>query len=166
MSTQPFAQIDSGGAPLLTPLGKRIERLRIERGLSKQLLAHASGTSRQQLWRVMSGKSELTPALCLRLAEVLLIDPGLLNCPDLPLPGGVGDGERAGRDAGKAISMREYLESMERIVHTLRTIPDGSVGFGVKRAVLDALEDAAREQQLLLGAAFFEVRRRVLNGQL
>ena len=37
------------GAPELTSLGKRLEILRIERGISKQFLARYAGTSRQQL---------------------------------------------------------------------------------------------------------------------
>ena len=51
------------GAPELTELGKRIEKLRIDRGLSKQHLARHAGTSRQQLWRVMTGKSESLPMI-------------------------------------------------------------------------------------------------------
>ena len=75
MSTENAEEIPEGaGFPELTALGKRIELLRIERGLSKQRLARAAGTSRQQLWRVMTGKSELTVALCHRLAEVLQVD--------------------------------------------------------------------------------------------
>src|SRR3712207_8301365 len=58
----------------LTPVGKQLEMLRIQRGLSKQHLARYAGTSRQQLWRVMTGKSELTSSLRHRLAEVLHVD--------------------------------------------------------------------------------------------
>src|SRR4051812_406151 len=61
----------SAGFPELTALGKRIEVLRIQRGLSKQHLARYAETSRQQLWRVMTGKSELTPSLKQRLVDVL-----------------------------------------------------------------------------------------------
>src|SRR5688572_3755866 len=58
----------------LTPVGKQIEMLRIQRGLSKQHLARYAGTSRQQLWRVITGKSELTSSLRHRLADALHID--------------------------------------------------------------------------------------------
>src|SRR3954467_11513662 len=61
----------SNGAPELTDLGKRIEVLRIERGISKQHLARFADTSRQQLWRVMTGKSELTGTLRARLSDAL-----------------------------------------------------------------------------------------------
>src|ERR671932_939234 len=63
----------------LTAMGKQIEMLRIQRGLSKQHLARYAGTSRQQLWRVMTGKSELTSSLRHRLAEVLHIDANALG---------------------------------------------------------------------------------------
>ena len=65
--------------PRLSPLGKRIELLRVDRGLSKQYLARSAGTSRQQLWRVMTGKSELTGTLCQRLATVLDVDSRTLS---------------------------------------------------------------------------------------
>src|SRR5919199_3925878 len=63
----------------LTAMGKQIEMLRIQRGLSKQHLARYAGTSRQQLWRVMTGKSELTSSLRQRLAEVLQVDANALG---------------------------------------------------------------------------------------
>src|SRR5690349_2382936 len=79
MSTKLEPTFDApSGAPELSELGKRIEWLRIERGISKQFLARYAGTSRQQLWRVMTGKSELTSALCQRLADVLVVEPGTL----------------------------------------------------------------------------------------
>src|SRR3954453_13557736 len=75
MSTQVVSDLDSlHGAPELTELGKRLEILRIERGISKQHLARFAGTSRQQLWRVMTGKSELTSSLRERLAFALSVD--------------------------------------------------------------------------------------------
>jgi len=64
-------QLVAYGVPELTHLGARIELLRIARRMSKRVLAQRAGTSRQQLWRVMTGKSELTTSLCARLAEVL-----------------------------------------------------------------------------------------------
>src|SRR5688500_19784643 len=67
------------GAPELTSLGKRLEILRIERGISKQRLARHAGTSRQQLWRVMTGKSELTSSLRERLAGALSVEPSALS---------------------------------------------------------------------------------------
>src|SRR6478752_1260355 len=67
------------GVPELTQLGKRLEILRIERGVSKQHLARHAGTSRQQLWRVMTGKSELTSSLRERRAFALSVEPAALS---------------------------------------------------------------------------------------
>src|SRR5918993_2356732 len=72
------------GFPELTSLGKRLEILRIERGISKQRLARHAGTSRQQLWRVMTGKSELTSSLKERLAGALSVDPAILSAGSAP----------------------------------------------------------------------------------
>ena len=80
MSTQALLESTlPEGVPELTMLGKRLEILRIERGISKQHLARYAGTSRQQLWRVMTGKSELTSSLKERLAGALSVDPSLLS---------------------------------------------------------------------------------------
>src|SRR6476620_7278041 len=79
MSTEiPFDAALPEGVPELTTLGKRLEILRIERGISKQFLARHAGTSRQQLWRVMTGKSELTSSLRARLASALAVDTATL----------------------------------------------------------------------------------------
>ena len=74
MSTDTERELTAPGVPELTLLGKRIEMLRLDRRLSKGVLAQRAGTSRQQLWRVMTGKSELTSSLCARLSEVLEVD--------------------------------------------------------------------------------------------
>src|SRR5688572_25976750 len=87
MSTEML--LDSGlpeGAPELTSLGKRLEILRIERGISKQHLARHAVTSRQQHWRVMTGKSELTSSLKERLAGALSVDPSMLSSPSASTP--------------------------------------------------------------------------------
>src|SRR6476646_10410003 len=79
MSTEVLREsLLSAGAAELTALGKRLEILRIERGVSKQRLARHAGTSRQQLWRVMTGKSELTTSLRERLASALAVESATL----------------------------------------------------------------------------------------
>src|SRR5690348_17669110 len=70
---------ESLGFPELTSLGQQIVVLRIGRGMSKQHLARYAGTSRQQLWRVMTGITELTSALKLRQAEALRVAPAALE---------------------------------------------------------------------------------------
>src|SRR3954469_8628111 len=108
------------GTPELTQLGKRLEILRIERGVSKQRLARHAGTSRQQLWRVMTGKSELTSSLRERLAGGLSIEPSSLVSGDLttraPTP-------EALLPPAAPLTVNEYLGSQEHLTATLRTMP-------------------------------------------
>lgn len=160
------------GAPELTELGKSIEMLRIRRGVSKQHLARRAGTSRQQLWRVMTGKSELTSSLRLRLADVLGVDHRSLHdghhTPDLraalaaPLPAG------AARVAERATSpdLGHLVDHPGQLAGVLGQLPGGDDGRRLKRALLDAIEDLAIERALPLGAPFFDVRRRVIAGDL
>jgi transcriptional regulator with XRE-family HTH domain len=183
------------GTPELTALGRQLEMLRLERGLSKQNLARHAGTSRQQLWRVMTGKSELTGSLCERLAEVLGIDSRALRNPEafaraiaevaarpvaaaaaalpvidgvIPLHGWHGSGSsRAPEPITSAPpSLGEYLTSAAHVERTLATYPGGDIGRRLKRQFLDALEDAAAEAALKLPSDFFALRGRVVNGEL
>src|SRR5512138_1284064 len=95
MSTDAEAEdLIASGVPELTPLGKRIELLRIERRMSKRVLAQRAGTSRQQLWRVMTGKSELTSSLCARLSEVLETDSRILRDVGRVTPDGASEASR------------------------------------------------------------------------
>jgi transcriptional regulator with XRE-family HTH domain len=162
------------GAPELTSLGKRLEILRIERGISKQHLARHAGTSLQQLWRVMTGKYEHTSSLKERLASALSVDPSVLSAAsasththtfalaatvgaslDSLAPGVVG-----------VPSIEEYLRDPARLTATLRTLPQGDAGRRLKRALLNAVEDLAVEASQPLSAEFSEIRRRVLAGEL
>ena len=154
-----------GGAPELTGLGKRLELLRIERGLSKQLLARLAGTSRQQLWRVMTGKSELTTALCQRLAEVLQVDARVLRdwC------GGANMRFYPDGTAGDPVpppTLEAYASDVTSLVATLQTLPDGEAGRRLKREFLNCVEVVASDAGLRLSSAFFELRGRVINGEL
>ena len=154
-----------GGAPELTALGKRLELLRIERGLSKQLLARLAGTSRQQLWRVMTGKSELTTALCQRLAEVLQVDARVLRdwCG--------GQNMRFYPDGTAAVpvppaTLEAYVSDVASLAATLHTLPGGDAGRRLKREFLNCVEVVAADAGLRLSPAFFELRGRVINGEL
>ena len=169
------------GVPQLTELGKQIELLRIGRRISKQGLARKAGTSRQQLWRVMTGKSELTASLRQRLAEVLEVDPRHLGGQDrllkaagivpitalrpvMPLPvrprDDVGDGYERGVD------LPTYLADVTRMERTLRSLPAGAEGRRLKRDLLNLLEDFAAERGVRLSPDFFALRGRALNGDL
>src|SRR5215208_5748876 len=162
------------GAPELTLLGKRLEFLRIERGISKQRLARHAGTSRQQLWRVMTGKSELTSSLKERLAGALAVDPAILSAASsVPQSQTFGLAATvtspfsrpvAGESAPPTI--RDYLNDPSLLTATLRTLPSGVSGRRLKRALLNALEDLAVEAAHALPPDYSEIRRRVLAGEL
>jgi transcriptional regulator with XRE-family HTH domain len=151
------------GAPELTSLGKRLEILRIERGISKQHLARHAGTSRQQLWRVMTGKSELTSSLRERLAFALSVDTHALynrNDADLrALSGGM-------PSLAVAPTLNDYLDNPTLLAATLRTLPSGDGGRRLKRALLNALEDLAVEGAHALPLDYSEIRRQVISGEL
>jgi transcriptional regulator with XRE-family HTH domain len=172
MSTE--ALLDSAlpeGAPELTTLGKRLEILRIERGISKQRLARHAGTSRQQLWRVMTGKSELTSSLRDRLAGALSVDPSVLASLAAPathtfaLHGAVSTATHGVSETAPP-TIDEYLLDPRRLAATLRTLPSGDAGRRLKRALMNAVEDLAMETARALPPDYSETRRRVLAGEL
>jgi transcriptional regulator with XRE-family HTH domain len=152
----------------LTALGKRLEILRIERGVSKQRLARHAGTSRQQLWRVMTGKSELTSSLRERLASALAVESSTLvagqHVPTHALSAEISAGSAS--FAGSTASVDEYLAEPQLLAATLRTLPSGSGGRRLKRALLNALEDLAVETGRALPIDYSEIHRRVLSGEL
>lgn len=159
----------TGSAAALTTLGKRIELLRIERGRSKQQLAMDAGTSRQQLWRVMMGKSELTARLRNRLAAALAVDVALLVHGDAGASGALAFVSAAMAPAptpSAALTVGEYVAEPQYLATTLRTLPSGDGGRRLKRALLGALEDLAVETGRPLPLDYPELQRRVLAGEL
>ena len=174
MSTKLEPTFDaSSGCPELSELGKRIEWLRIERGLSKQFLARYAGTSRQQLWRVMTGKSELTSALRQRLADVLVVEPGTLAADPMrwtaPLATRLSTATRSvatNAMAGSPTSFEQFASDQAQLEQSLSTLPTGALGRRLKRALLNAIEDVAVEHAVPLNTAFFELRRKVLAGEI
>jgi transcriptional regulator with XRE-family HTH domain len=169
MSTEVvFHSLQPDSAPELTALGKRLEILRIERGVSKQHLARHAGTSRQQLWRVMTGKSDLTSSLCERLATALAVQPsdlsssgsssGFTQLPSSLVPSGV--------HVPSSPTVADYLADATFLAASLRTLPSGDSGRRLKRALLNAVEDLAVEAGFALPLDYSEIRRRVLSGEL
>src|SRR5689334_6250013 len=124
--------LDSVGVPELSALGKRIEMLRIERRMSKRILAQRAGTSRQQLWRVMTGKSELTSSLCARLSEVLETDSRLLRdatngseswTARSSGPSHEGELAPAGASPKLCQTLEEYVTETHGLERTLESLP-------------------------------------------
>ncbi|MFN2567888.1 MAG: helix-turn-helix domain-containing protein [Gemmatimonadaceae bacterium] len=172
MSTQPDNETQFPETFVeLTPVGKQLEMLRIERGLSKQHLARYAGTSRQQLWRVMTGKSELTSSLRQRLAEVLHVDAAAIGAAlsspanSLSTSGPLAPVVSNQFDPA-AIDFPTFVADTSRLRRTLQLLPSGPTGRRIKRALLDALEDLAVEHAVPLSHDFFELRRDVVNGEL
>lgn len=151
-------QSESDGALELTTLGKRLEILRIERGVSKQYLARHAGTSRQQLWRVMTGKSELTGALRERLALALSVEPRALYRDAAP-----SGHPAAAAPAASPPDLGEFLADASYLSATLETLPSGDGGRRLGRALLNAVEDLAAEAGAPLSVGFSEIRRRVMS---
>jgi transcriptional regulator with XRE-family HTH domain len=168
MSTETASNPDAqSGHGALTPLGLRLEILRLERGLSKQRLAQRARTSRQQLWRVMTGKSELTGSLRDRLAEALAVDPAAFATNDSPRAGGsIAPAHLSASVQLAALTVTDYLTDAEHVMATLRTLPSGDGGRRLKRALLNALEDLAVDAGGALPVDYTEIRRRVLAGEL
>lgn len=173
MSTESVAENSlSLGVPELTSLGKRLEILRIERGISKQRLARHAGTSRQQLWRVMTGKCDLTSSLRDRLASALEIDPTHLvnlgtaaTTQTFSLGAGTVETPRFSTPPAAPV-LADYLSDASHLAATLRTLPTGDAGRRLKRALLNAVEDLAVETGQPLSLAYSELRRSVLHGDI
>jgi transcriptional regulator with XRE-family HTH domain len=159
---------DSAGVPELTTLGKQLEMLRIGRGISKQHLARFAGTSRQQLWRVMTGKSELTETLRHRLAEALGVHLSLLSLDETTSSTNSASLVAHFRlpSFQVALPIETYLASAEHAERTLQTLPNGDAGRELKRSLLNALEDQAVRRDIALPTSFFELRRKVVGGEL
>ena len=169
MSTEVVREFAPGeSAAELTALGKRLEILRIERGVSKQRLAHHAGTSRQQLWRVMTGKSELTVSLRDRLASALAVEATVLVNGSQSQTSSPGSATFALTPiaANTPLTVAEYLTDAQHLANTLRTLPSGDGGRRLKRALLNALEDLAVDAGRALPIDYSEIHRRVLAGEL
>lgn len=167
-ATEPARDAETGsGFPELSPLGRRIEFLRITRGMTKQELARVAGTSRQQLWRVMTGKSELTSSLGFRLSQVLEVDGHLLSSDSAT--GTLGSAASLlapGRLDGPPPSLAAFVADAAAVERTLASLPSDELGRRLKRELLNAIEDLAADQNLRLPPSFFAIRGRVMNGDL
>ena len=154
--------VSDAGYPELTGLGRNLELLRVGRGLSKQRLARDAGVSRQQLWRVMTGKSDLTEALRQRLADVLRVDSReLLHGQSGFVPFSITlEPPPASR------TLAAWLDDEACLGATLRSLPSGEEGRALKRALLNGIEEVATARGMRLPPAFFALRGLAFNGEL
>ena len=126
-------------------------------------LARHAGTSRQQLWRVMTGKSELTSSLRERLAFALSVETHALYNSDGSAHAGTGVEMPA---LATPATLTDYLTHPALLTATLRTLPSGDGGRRLKRALLNTLEDLAVEGGHSLPIDYSEIRRQVISGEL
>ena len=152
------------GFPELTPLGKRIEMLRIERGLSKQHLARYAGTSRQQLWRVMTGKSELTSTLGQRLADALQIELRALRGLDgtTTISGASSTSATAGTATFGPATLTDLVADPAWLERAIGALPADEAGRRIRLALLDAVHAEANQAALVLPQAYHDLRARCL----
>ena len=111
----------------------------------------------------MTGKSELTSALCQRLADELGVDPRLLQggAHDAPSPfAAVGIGQ------SPAVALDEWLQSPIALRATLRSLPAGDAGRTLKRELLNVIEELAIHSGMRLPPHFFALRGAVLNKEI
>jgi transcriptional regulator with XRE-family HTH domain len=145
------------GVPELTALGKRIELLRIERGLAKQHLARYAGTSRQQLWRVMTGKSDLTVALAHRLADALQVDTRALRDD----AASSATRERPARPSASATrTFAELVADAAALERVLEALPACAAGRRLRLLLLDAVLQLAAERHIALPPHVAALRER------
>ncbi len=152
---------DSFDLSELSETGRIIDAHRTRRRLTKGALARTVGISRQQLWRVMTGKSALTPALRERLAtalgaEDLRRDTSLHSARIADEPHAAVD-----RELRTSSELIAYLRSPESIARTLETLPGGSEGRWLYRAVFDVIEEMAAISGVVLGPETIRLRRGV-----
>lgn len=160
---------EESGAPTLSELGRRIELRRLDRRLTKQQLARRAEISRQQLWRVMTGKSDITVALGARLSEVLDVDARwLVADTGARWPRGFSSGPDDRLAAPSEPPVRTLAELVDRpavLASVLAALPTDESGRALKRSLLNAIEELASAAALTLPAHFFDLRREVVNGQ-
>jgi hypothetical protein len=121
----------------------------------------------------MTGKSELTSALRQRLADVLVVEAGALvtnpmhwNAPAASRLATATRSTVTSAMAGSGTSFEEYASDQAKLEQSLTLLPAGPLGRRLKRALLNAIEDVAVEHAVPLNAAFFELRRKVLAGEI
>ena len=134
--------------------------------MTKRELARRAGISRQQLWRVTTGKSELTSSLAARLGEVLGADTRSLGDSSVAHDSPTHQYPVRARDVPGRVwhSLAEFVATPDGLERTLATLPSNDEGRRLKRALLNAVEDVASDASLELAAHFFELRRAVVNG--
>ena len=174
--SQVDADLEDAGIPELSVMGRRIELRRLERRLTKRQLAQRAGISRQQLWRVMTGKADVTVALGARLAQVLEVDSRWLDASTAVESSSMGSAtvswltrsdERTplGSTSAPPTTWATFLADAAALERAVAALPSDAYGRRLKRALLNAVEDVASDAGTPLPEHFFDLRRRVVNAE-
>ena len=111
----------------------------------------------------MTGKSELTASLKLRLAGALACETDVIAAPS-----GRSDStcETLSHAVRAPMTVSDYLTDANHIATTLRTLPVCDEGRRLKRALLHTLENLAAEAGRELPPDYSEIRRQVNAGEI
>jgi transcriptional regulator with XRE-family HTH domain len=156
---------EGGGVRAIKGLGARLNDLLFRRGISRTQLAERSGVSRDRVQAALRG--EATGKTVKKLAAALDVSDEFL------LTGEGGYQWEPGAESGavsepsaEGAQLEEFLSDFDRIVRTLRNFPGGELGTRLKIGFLNAVEDVARETGNKLPMEFYELRKRVSDGEL
>lgn len=149
----------------LPELGQRLNDLLFRQRLTRSDLAAKAGLSRDRVQQALRGT--VTVKTARKIASALGVTEEFL------LTGKDGDqqwepadsvAEPAPSYAGE--QLEEFLSNMDRIVRTLRNFPGGELGMRLKIGFLNAVEDVARETGNKLPLEYYQLRKRVSDGEL
>ena len=129
-------------------------------------LAEAVGVERNTVSRWALARVPRQREVLDRLARVLEVAPEWLLGEEErgqwePEPDAPDEGPSA-----QGVELEEYVANMDRIVRTLRSVSGGPLSIPIKLALLDGIKGAAADAGATLPREFFEIRRRVLAGEL
>jgi transcriptional regulator with XRE-family HTH domain len=145
-------------------LGGRLNAVMFRLGMSQTELAQKSGVSRDRVWRAVN-HSEGTVRTIRALATALGVTADSL------MHGEPSEIEPAGRVSEESPSyagqqLEDFLSNFDSIVRTLRNFPGGPLGMRLRIGFLNAIEDAARETGNKLPIEYYELRKKVSDGEL
>lgn len=136
--------------------GTRITQLELanQAGISRQTLSDAMNADRA------SNRTIRQLAKVLEVPEDALRDPQYRDQWEPPAE------VREDATSPAGVELEEFLSNFDRIVRTLRNMPGGELGMKLKIGFLNAVEDVARETGNKLPLEYYQLRKRVSDGEL
>lgn len=149
----------------LTEFGAVIENHRKRRGLTVDEFADLLGLNRTTIDRIMTGGRNISWRDIDKFATALQIAPARL-ARELPATIAQQLGIPPGDLSPQGAEIVYYVGNLDHIVMTLRNLPGAKLGPKWKLAFLTLYEQAAQEAGETLPDEFFDIRRRVFNGEI